>query len=55
MVLALPVLGLALQHQRVLWLADLALVIILNLLHVRLGLDAIVLREGALVTLLHSD
>jgi hypothetical protein len=47
----LPVLGVALQHERVLGLADLARVVVLDLLDVLLGLDALVLGEGALVAL----
>jgi hypothetical protein len=46
----LPVLGVAEKHGWVLRLADFASIIILNLLHILLGLDAVILREGALVT-----
>lgn len=54
MVTHLPVFGLSLQHQRVLWLADLTGIIILHLLDVRLSLDAVVLGESALMSLLHE-
>jgi hypothetical protein len=47
----LPVLGLAKEHLRVLRLADLASVIVLGLLDVLLGLDTVILGEGALVSL----
>jgi hypothetical protein len=43
MVTNLPVLGLALQHQRILGLADLTGIIVLDLLDVGLGLDTVVL------------
>lgn len=45
----LPVLGLALEQHRVLGLADLAVVGILDVLGLLLGLDPVVLGEGALV------
>ena len=48
----LPVLGVALQHQRVFRLADLSSIIVLNLLDIFLGLDALVLGECTLMTLL---
>ena len=38
------------EHLRVLGLADLAIVLILNLLHVLLGVDAVILGESTLVT-----
>lgn len=47
----LPILGIALQHQWVLGLRDLAIVLVLDLLGSLLGLDAVVLRESALVAL----
>lgn len=46
----LPVLGITEEHGWVLRLTDLSSIIILNLLHAVLGLDAVILREGALVT-----
>lgn len=45
----LPVLGLALKHHRVLVLADVAVIVILNLLRALLSLYPIILREGALM------
>ena len=45
----LPILGITREHHRVFWLADLAGVVILNLLDIFLGLNAVVLREGALM------
>jgi hypothetical protein len=55
MVTRLPVFGLTLQHQRVLWLADLAGIIVLHLLDVRLGLDTVVFGESALMSLLYAE
>jgi hypothetical protein len=51
----LPVFGLALEQDGVFWLADLARVVILDLLDVGLGLDTVVFRERALVSLLLGD
>ena len=48
----LPVLGLALQHHRVLGLVDIIGVLLLDALDVGGSLDAVVLRESALVSLL---
>lgn len=45
----LPVLGLALEHHGVFRLADFAVVEVLDLLGALLGLDAVILGEGALV------
>lgn len=45
----LPVLGLALQHHGILGLADLAIIVLLNVLGALLGLDAVILGKGALV------
>ena len=45
----LPVLGLALEHHGVFGLADLAIVVLLDLLGPLLCLDAIILGEGSLV------
>lgn len=50
----LPVLGLALQHDRVLGLVNVIWVLLLDLLDVCLGLDALILGEGALVSLLQQ-
>lgn len=50
----LPVLCVALKHHRVLRLADLAGIVILNLLDVLLGLDTVILGESALVSLLYG-
>jgi len=50
----LPVFGLALQHYRILGLADLAGIIVLDLLDVGLSLDAVVLGESALMSLLYT-
>jgi hypothetical protein len=49
----LPVFGLALEQDGVLWLADLARVVILDLLDGGLSLDTVVFRERALVSLLY--
>lgn len=46
----LPVLGIANEHAGVLGLAELSLIFILGLLDVLLGLDTVVLGEGALVS-----
>lgn len=46
----LPVLGFTLEHHGVLGLADLACILLLDVLGTLLGLDAIILGEGALVT-----
>lgn len=51
-VLVLPVLGVAAEHHRVLGLADLAIIVILNILDILGGLDPFVLGEGTLVALL---
>jgi hypothetical protein len=48
----LPVLGLALQHDGVFGLVHVIRVLVLDLLDVGLGLDALILGEGALVSLL---
>jgi hypothetical protein len=48
----LPVLGFTLQHEGILRLADFSSIIILNLLHIELGLHAVILGKGALVSLL---
>lgn len=45
----LPVLGLALEHHGVFGLADLAIVDVLDLGSALLGLNAVILGEGALV------
>lgn len=45
----LPVLGFTLKHHRVLRLTDLARVLLLDVLGTLLGLDAVILGEGALV------
>lgn len=45
----LPVLGLTLKHHGVLRLADVAVVVLLDVLGLLLGLDAVILGEGALV------
>lgn len=45
----LPVLGLTLKHHGILRLADLAIVLLLDLLGALLGLDTVILGEGALV------
>jgi hypothetical protein len=50
----LPVLGLTLQHERVLGLVNVIGVLVLDALDVGLGLDALVLGESALVTLLEG-
>lgn len=47
----LPVLGIALEHGGVLRLTDLSSVILLGLLDVLLGLDAVILGESTLVSL----
>lgn len=47
----LPVLGLSLKHDRVLWFTDLAIVQVLDLLHIFRSLDALILGEGALMSL----
>lgn len=45
----LPVLGITLEHHGVLGLADIAVVVLLDLLGALLGLDSVILGEGALV------
>lgn len=50
----LPVLGLTLQHQRVLRLVNIIGILLLDALDICLGLDAVVFGESALVTLLHG-
>lgn len=45
----LPVLGLTLEHHGILGLADIAVVVLLDVLGLLLGLDAVILGEGALV------
>lgn len=45
----LPVLGLALEHHGILRLADLAIILLLDLLGTLLGLDTVILGEGTLV------
>lgn len=45
----LPVLGLTLEHHGVLRLADLPGILLLDVLGTLLGLDAVILGEGALV------
>ena len=51
----LPVFSIALEHHLVFWLADLACVIILDFLNIFLGLDPVIFRESAVVTLLGGD
>lgn len=46
----LPVLGLTLEHHGILRLADLACILLLDILSTLLGLDAVILGESALVT-----
>lgn len=46
----LPVLGFPLQHHRVLGLADVTVLLLLDILGALLGLYAVILRECALVT-----
>ena len=48
----LPVLGLALQHQRVLGLVNVIGILLLDALDVCLSLDAVILGKGALMALL---
>ena len=50
----LPVLCLTLKHHRVLSFADLSRIVILDLLDVLLGLDALSLGKGSLVSLSSS-
>jgi hypothetical protein len=50
----LPVLGLGLKQDRVLGLVNVIGVLLLDVLDVSLGLDALILGEGALMTLLHG-
>lgn len=50
----LPVLGLALEQDGILRLADLTGIVILDLLNVDLSLDTVILRECALMALLQS-
>ena len=50
----LPVLGLTSQEHAVLGLGDVIILIVFGLLDVVLGLDSLVLREGAVVTLLEG-
>ncbi len=50
----LPVLRITTQHHRILWLADLAGVIVFGVFHVLLSLDTVVFREGARVTFLNG-
>ena len=45
----LPVLGIAREHHGVLGLGNIALVVLLDVLGALLGLDAVILGEGALV------
>jgi hypothetical protein len=51
----LPVLGLALEHDGVFRLVNVIWVLVLDLLDVGLGLDAVILGECALVTLLNRS
>jgi hypothetical protein len=51
----LPVLGLALKHNGVFRLVNVIWVLILDLLDVGLCLDALILRECALMTLLNTN
>lgn len=48
----LPVLGISGEHHRVLILGDVIILLVLGALHVLLGLDTLILGEGAVVTLL---
>lgn len=48
----LPVLGLALKHQRVFRLVNVIWVLVFDLLDVGLSLNAVIFREGALMALL---
>lgn len=50
----LPVLGLAGEHHGILRLRDLSIILIFCLLDIMLSLDALILREGAVVTLATS-
>lgn len=50
----LPVLGLTLEHHRILILGDVIILLILSLLNILLSLDALVLGESAVVTLLEE-
>ena len=45
----LPVLGLALQHQGILGLADIAIIVLLDLLGLLLGLNTVILGESTLM------
>ena len=49
----LPVFSITLQHHWILRLADFAHVVVLDFLHIVLCLDALVLRERTLMTLLY--
>lgn len=46
----LPILGIAGEHHWILRLADLSCIVILDLLDILLGLDAVILGKGTLVT-----
>jgi hypothetical protein len=48
----LPVLGIALEHHGILRFGNLIILIFIDLLDILLGLNAFVLREGAVVALL---
>jgi hypothetical protein len=51
----LPVFGLTLQHTRVLGLVNVIWVLVFDLLDVGLSLDALILGESALMTLLQKS
>lgn len=51
----LPVLGLTLEQKRVLGLVNVIWVLIFDLLDIGLSLDALVLGESALMSLLYED
>jgi hypothetical protein len=51
----LPVLGLTGKHGRVLGLTDVASVLVLDLLDVFLGADAVILGESTLVASLYNE
>lgn len=50
----LPVLGLTLEHHRVLILRDVIILLVFGLLDILLSLDALILGESAVVTLLEG-
>lgn len=50
----LPVLSIALEHHGILRLGDLIILIFVDFLNILLSLDALVLREGTVMALLHA-